>query len=476
MAEIQIQRIKSALHKLFDGKIDMSDYNGKPPEARESAFLSRALAAYALSLLSDVDGATAASALTDGFDDNGLDLIHFDTDQNVLYLGQSKWIESGNGSIQQGECQKFLNGCKAIVNLRLGCFNERVQSRESELKNAVYRTDVRIELFFAYSGNQPLSSHVRADTERFLNEMNDTGDVFRLAAFDQARIYEGIAGHAQKHSINLEIMLDDWGTVREPHEAYYGQVNAACVAEWWREHGIKLFARNIRSFKGSTDVNESISAALQNEPEHFWYFNNGITILCKRVKKQVVGGPSRESGVFECQGVNIVNGAQTVGVIGTTSDLLGNSLEHAKLLVRLISLESCPEAFDKTVTRATNTQNRIGSRDFAALDPNQQRLSSEFFLDGRHYAFKSGDPEPAAENGCGITEATVALACDTDLAQAVQAKREIGRLWEDIEKPPYTLLFNEGTSATDVWKAVQIMRPSVPIMGETTASWFITVE
>ena len=458
MADIQIQRIKSALHKLFDGNIDMSDYAGKPPDEEESAFLSRALAAYALSLLCDVDEATAASALTDGFDDNGLDLIHFDTDQNVLYLGQSKWIESGNGSILQGDCQKFLNGCKAIVNLRLDRFNERVQSREPELKDAICSTDVRIELFFAYSGSQPLSSHVKADTERFLNEMNDTAEVFGLESFDQSKIYGGIAGHAQKHSINLEIMLHDWGTVKEPHEAYYGQVNAACVADWWREHGRKLFARNIRSFKGSTDVNESISTALQNEPDHFWYFNNWITILCKSVKKQVVGGPSRDSGVFECLGVNVVNGAQTVGVIGTTSDLLGKPLEHAKLLVRLISLENCPEGFDKTVTRATNTQNRIGSRDFAALDPNQQRLSSEFLLDNLQYAFKSGDAEPDDENGCSIVDATVALACDTDLALAVQAKREIGRLWEDIEKEPYTLLFNERTSATNVWKAVQIMR------------------
>jgi hypothetical protein len=32
MADIQIQRIKSALHKLFDGNIDMSDYAGKPPD------------------------------------------------------------------------------------------------------------------------------------------------------------------------------------------------------------------------------------------------------------------------------------------------------------------------------------------------------------------------------------------------------------------------------------------------------------
>lgn len=458
MAAIHIQRIKSALTKLFESHIMMSDYDGKPDTERMMAFLSRALAAYTLTLLCETDDSTAAASVVDGFDDNGIDLVHFDADNNVLYLGQAKWIESGNRSISQADCNKLLNGCRDLVNLRLGRFNDHVRTRAAQLQSAVYSTDVRIVLFFSYSGTQPLSSHVSQDVSQFLKEMNDPTEVFSLGSFNQASIYNSIAAHAQRHSINLEIMLHDWGHIEEPHPAYYGQVDAACIAQWWKEHGRSLFARNIRSFKGSTDVNESIAATLRDDPEHFWYFNNGITILCRRIAKQLIGGPTRDSGVFACQGVNVVNGAQTVGIIGTTSESLGRLLEQSKVLVRLISLETCPEGFDKTLTRATNTQNRIGSRDFAALDPNQQRLASEFLLDGRQYAFKSGDAEPREDCGCSIVDATVALACNADIALAVQAKREIGRLWEDIEKEPYTTLFNEQTNATDVWKAVEILR------------------
>lgn len=230
------------------------------------------------------------------------------------------------------------------------------------------------------------------------------------------------------------------------------------VAQWWKDHGRNLFARNIRNFKGSTEVNNSITATLRDQPEHFWYFNNGITILCSRVQKQVLGGASHESGVFECQGVNIVNGAQTVGVIGMIGESLTKPVEQAKVLIRLISLEQCPEGFDKSVTRATNTQNRIDNRDFAALDPNQCRLASEFVLDGRQYAYKSGDADPDEQSGCTIVDATVALACAEDITLAVQAKREIGRLWEDIDGEPYTKLFNDSTNAVDIWKAVGIMR------------------
>jgi hypothetical protein len=140
-------------------------------------------------------------------------------------------------------------------------------------------------------------------------------------------------------------------------------------------------------------------------------------------------------------------------------DPLSLRTSSAKVNLRLISLKDCPAGFDADVTRATNTQNRIQHRDFAALDDVQHRLAHEMSLDGRRYAFKSGDPDPKGDDGCNIEEATVALACALpDVAMAVQAKREVGALWRDVGKPPYTTLFNDKLTARDMWKAVLIMR------------------
>lgn len=207
MADIHLQRIKSLLKKLFCGRITMSDYDGKPDHDREMAFLSRALAAYSLMFLCDIDEDAAGAAVTDGFDDGGIDLIYFDGDSGILYLAQSKWINDGNGSISQGDCQKLLNGCRDVVNLRLGRFNAAIRAREPELKAAIENTDVRIVLILAYSGAHPLSEHVRRDVEQFLKDMNDTSEVFLIETLDQTQIYNGIASHAQRHSINLQILL-----------------------------------------------------------------------------------------------------------------------------------------------------------------------------------------------------------------------------------------------------------------------------
>jgi len=41
---------------------------------------------------------------------------------------------------------------------------------------------------------------------------------------------------------------------------------------------------------------------------------------------------------------------------------------------------------------------------------------------------------------------------------AADAKRNIGMFWEDIKKPPYTLLFNDKLSALRLWRCVEISR------------------
>jgi hypothetical protein len=459
MSIIHLQRITSAIEKLFRDGIDLSDVQNRPISEQNEVFLSRGLAAYSLMTVADADASKASAAITDGYNDNGLDAVFFDRPNSMLYVVQAKWIKTGKGTIDQEHSKKFVGGFRDLVNLRLDRFNDRVRQREKELRDALHDSNVNFLLILSHTGMEKLSKHVQQDIDDLVNEMNTPDAVVSYEVFDQKRIYGAVAGYAQRHNINLEIMLQEWGFVKEPYRAYYGQVDVQSIAKWWGQHGRLLFTRNIRDFKGSTDVNDSLMRTLKNRPEHFWYFNNGITILCSKIAKKPLGGPSRESGVFECEGVNIVNGAQTVGIIGNLGRTLDEKTISPCVFVRIISLEDCPEGFDKEVTRATNTQNRIERRDFAALDPNQQRLASEFLLDGKFYVYKSGDEEPEQQRGCSIVDATIALACaDPDVALAVLAKREVGRLWESIDAPPYTALFNDNTSAFVVWRAVEIMR------------------
>lgn len=403
----------------------------------------------------------AGQAVVDAYNDNGIDAFYFDPDEHRMHIVQSKWIADGNGSPELGDVHKFLHGFRDLLQFseNQNRFNSKARARAAEVVAALEDSQATFALYIVYPSNHPLSDHAQQAVDDLLDEMNDTSPMVSVQTIGQRELHRAVVLDVREDPIDLEVALRDWGQRREPFLAYYGQVSAADVADWWAEYGNRLFTENLRKFAGSTEVNEGLSSTLKLSPQHFWYFNNGITALCTRISKKPVGGPDRGTGYFVCEGVSVVNGAQTVGAIGTVADADKEFLSEAYVPIRFISLESTPADFATQITRATNTQNRIERRDFAALDPEQERLRTELLFEQKVYAYKTGDQPPSPDQGLTIDEATVALACAyPDLSLAVQAKREIGVLWENTSKPPYKLLFNGSVTGQRLWRAVAIMR------------------
>jgi hypothetical protein len=78
MSIIHVNQIKHRVIRLFDGLIDLSDINNASVEQREDFLLTRGLGAYAVHFLSGVPVQSAAHAVTDGSNDNGIDAIYYD--------------------------------------------------------------------------------------------------------------------------------------------------------------------------------------------------------------------------------------------------------------------------------------------------------------------------------------------------------------------------------------------------------------
>ncbi len=279
----------------------------------------------------------------------------------------------------------------------------------------------------------------------------------------QVELHQFLSQDIRGASADLEVTLYDWGSTQEPYAAYYGRVEATAVAAWYAEHGTRLFDKNIRQFLGDSEVNASIIDTLHDHPDRFWYLNNGVTVLCERVAKTALGGATKKTGHFTFSGVSVVNGAQTVGCIGQAMLDHPHAVADAQVTVRFISLENCPPEFAGEVTRGTNTQNRVERRDFVALDPEQDRIATELAIDRIRYAIKSGESTPETDAGCTVIDATIALACARPTPDlAVQAKREIGRLWlgaeENSPHSQYRQLFKSKVTGQQVWRAVQVLR------------------
>lgn len=318
---------------------------------------------------------------------------------------------------------------------------------------------VKLKLILVYTGSNS-SSHIDRDVEDFLGEVNAPSDSAEFIIWNLATVHKAVAGEATTTEVEFEMLLNEWGKHDGPSEAFYGQVNCRELASIYDKYELKMLHKNIRNYLGDTEINKEIQATLKVEPNNFWYFNNGITIVCDTVQKTLKGGNDRASGTFKCTNAQIVNGAQTVGNLLTIFRSTPETLDDAKVHVRLISLTGQSEGMGAKITRATNTQNKVEKKDFVTLDPTQEKLKTELYLDNISYVYRAGEsPNPLLKESFSFEEAISAMACVLGpLANAMVAKKEIGKLWEKIDAPPYTDYFNTELSGHKLWRYVSITR------------------
>ena len=455
MAEVQHSQIKSKLLELIAPQIDKSDLAGKSGENLEAHVLSRSVAVAALKVVAEIDDATAIDAIVDGGNDNGIDAISYDSQTKTLFLVQSKWSKSHSSSIASGDVLKFLQGVRDLVSLKKNRFNDKIQKRWSILEDVLKRlTSVR--LIVAYAGSGKLAQDIQDKIDDFVKSQNDTSDLFFFMPITQREFFQYFAREAAPPQIDLTVKLTHYGLVESPLRAVYGQVSAVEVAQWYRNHGNHLFARNIRNFLGSSEVNVAIAETLNASPALFWYYNNGITMVVEDLKRQAFGGSDKSVGVFDCKNVTIVNGAQTVGTIGRT--VQGDD-SPAFLQARIIVVDDLESTHGKKITRASNTQNKIDARNFVALDPEQERIRTELLLEKVNYEFREGEPLDSTVDGFEFIEAITALACvGEDISYVALAKGYVGGLYADITAAPYKAVFNSSTPSKRLWSVVQLSR------------------
>ena len=458
MSILHLNQIKNHLETNYSGLVDITDCKGDAHQT-EGVFLTRALSAYAIQYYSGVTPILAAKSIIDGGDDNGIDAILYSSDTKTLYISQSKWMRDGKGEPENGDVKKFLSGIKDLFNLSFDRFNSKLQAKETIIKNAIVDPNTSYQMILTYSGINDLAEHSSRDVSDFLEEMNDASEQVYFAVMNQRPLHQSLISDVTGQPIDLTVTLKSWGKIDEPVKGFYGQVNGSEIFSWWQTHRDKLFKKNIRGVLGDTSVNQDITKTLNESPDLFWYFNNGITMLSSSATKNMVGGSGTDYGQFSCNDISIVNGAQTVSTIGKFGELDPTNLESAFVSLRIISLNDSSDTFGEQVTKSNNKQNRVENSDFVSFDPEQIRLRDELAIEGINYQISRSETNVNDENSFDLIEAFTALSCaSNDTSIVVQLKREIGKLWEDLSKSPYKKLFNASTSGTFVFNCVRVQR------------------
>ncbi|WP_026119218.1 AIPR family protein [Nocardiopsis ganjiahuensis] len=458
--EHAIRQIKHVLDHDFSHLVDMSDYEKKQPEERQKALHSRSLAALAVRGLTGLDNKEATECLIDGRDDHGIDAIAVSETASKIWLVQSKWDKQGRAGLKQGEALKFLRGWRLLENREFDRFNKRIQGMADKINTVLLDPHTRVHFVVAMTGDSELHPDVSGVFDEVFNETNGFGLTLDLQVMGTHILWEQIRAEQAPEDVPITATMRQWIYVKTPVEMYQGIVSAEQVAKWVGEAGNDLFHRNIRASLGTTDVNAGILASLASDPEHFLFFHNGITVICRSLQT-AFPGPRRPSEpvILTMNGASVVNGAQSVSTLHRALQDHPDALSEADISMHVICVDDPSSDLPSQITDTRNRQNRVEERDFVALDETQALIREDFGTIDKFYSYKRGEPDPVPEQGCSVVEASLALACaHPNVKLAVRAKQNVDTLWERGTEGAYPMLFSGQPSASQIWGSVRLRR------------------
>lgn len=341
------------------------------------------------------DQEQAVNALTGGSNDKGIDAILIDDEARTSYVVQGKYhkqdkppTESYPDLVAFANIAGLLSGDIQPFKAMLNNAHSALQEQLNVARDKIVRANYRIGLLYVTTGR------VTKNVQKELEEKTAKQEGVTLQIFDRASLVsllddylEGAAPPVPRLRLpvldNNHFMRYDKVTKTT---SWIFSMNAKEVGKLFTIAGRRLFARNIRGYLGQTNINKNMQETLSNKPELFWYFNNGVTIICDAVTEDMTGG----------QRFLIVNSPQVINGQQTTRALSEHSSEGASVLVKLIwvnrETSSGQEHYSDLVSQivsATNYQNAIRLSDLKANDSEQVRLERELRKWGVLYSRKT---------------------------------------------------------------------------------------
>lgn len=424
--------------------------------------ISKYLAAYIVYYLAECELEEALDAVVDGSDDNGIDALIYSKHLQKFIMVQSKFSKKGNGEPEAGDVLKFSKGIKDLLNEKYEVFNKKINSKIPVIQEGIYEFGTKFECILVDTYSSPtLSKHSEEIMDTLIKEIdsNVQEPLIRFERYGQNEIFNLLSKNLTDENIDITLSLENWGMIEEDETAaYYGTISGASVSDLWTNYKSNLFNKNIRQGLGKTEINKEILETIATEPDKFWYYNNGITIVCNKIEKNKKGGSTRKNGTFKLEQASVINGAQTISTIGEALEN-GNCSDLDLIKVQARIIEAKDDDFKNKITRNNNRQNKIENIDFLSQEEEQIRLKNELSVSDIIYSINRSSSFKAGEREFNIEEATIALACNSkELEVAIQAKRGIGKFFEDSNSKLYKKLFNKGTKGIQVYNCVIIVR------------------
>ncbi|HIW04841.1 MAG TPA: AIPR family protein [Firmicutes bacterium] len=357
------------------------------------------------------------------YSDYGTDAYEFYEDTKDVYLIQNKYYS--DDSIISADYVKNDFLIRTITALENGTYKKapELQSFFNKYKDD---SDFTVYLQLFVTNNRHC-----IEADEYIKEFNLKHPKYRAKIFYLDNIEERYYNEVKEIKKNLKVTIESInnGTILNINNAAYKLENVidakyvftpvVSVFKMYEDalkQGYPIFDKNIREYLGNTGVNKNIYNTLMSptDRKNFFYYNNGITIICDKIDSTVtkVHTGTNLSVSFNIHNPQIVNGCQTVNSIyevlkNTNPAELYNQFKDTFVMLKILQIDRISEeqqALYQNIVKYNNSQNSIDEKTFVSNKGIFSRLQNEFEKRGFLLLIKQSDKNKFANDYKVITK------------------------------------------------------------------------
>ena len=331
----------------------------------------QAFATWCLTTIFSLSAEQAVEAIqVGGKGDNSLDAF-FESDAGLTVL-QCKF-----GSHDWSEITKTFQDVGRLLTVHPTGGGQFVLQVGAKLRTAYQRGD-QIQCYYITSEN-----FSGADLNK-IHQLNDSR--FEFTAWELSNVDYYV--HEQEELVpsaakGQYLLLKPSSAPLQFNDSLLMPVSLVDLARFMESGKDYLFASNVRSYLSRSKINSGIKDTINKDPQQFWRYNNGITIVCDEW--------TAEDSQIKIVAPQVVNGCQTALTVQkelATKDAAEKNNILGHVLVRVIKEIDSQERIN--ITRYTNKQNAVKAKDFYALEEFHKALARKFQQLGYYYEIQNG--------------------------------------------------------------------------------------
>ena len=310
-------------------------------------------------------------------DDAGIDIFFESKETDEIYIVQCKHPKiAASDPIPEGDVKSFFSNYKLLNDKIYLAQRKTTNPKLEELAvEFEYWNKQGYLIHFIFISSGEASEKTNALVNKY-NKDNQNKNV-KFDVWDIANLrdeYASIRSIEEKYPDTVTLTLADGHYLQPAGELdnLTFVVKGTTLKQLALDHKDSLFNWNIRRFLGRKgEVNSGLTTTLATEPQHFYYYNNGISALCEEFEF------NQRSGKVSIRKLQIVNGAQTLGALKLADS---EKIKDALVLVKLTAVKNAhrEKGIAAALIKTNNTQNTLRVPDFRSNDVIQIWLETKF--------------------------------------------------------------------------------------------------